>query len=292
MAQVAEIIFSSDPNITEAKLEIHRESRGRRELWVARPTKVDSLPFPSHPVLQKSEIPLRFLASKSEDDLMEFNDSRGLEKAVVDLLQLLEADSGSLFLIETEWFANLSIGPLCQELSQRVVPIKDRWTQLSDRLLEDEDAVFDVDVHAQIVAEILSSFVRNEDDSVQVPRKLAVKCQLPSGIAGRTGIILNSRAWVMLAGSPSEREFVPMYLEWSPNDETFSELIFVPDVGRTPLADAAETGSTVRSTRAPSGSLLFFTQSDTDPVGSVHVEPELLPRPYYEQALQYGSELE
>lgn len=286
MVQVAVITFSSDPNVTEAKLEIHRESRGRRELWVARPMRADSLPFPSHAILQQSEIPLCFLAPKAEGDPKEFGDSRGLEKAVVNLLQLVEADSGSLVLIETEWFANLSIESLCRELSQRVVPIKDKWAQLSDRLLENEDAIFDVDMHAQVVSEVLSSFERNDDDTVQVPRKLAVNAELPRGVAARTGIILNNRAWVMLAGNPSDREFVPMYLEWSPNDETFSELIFVPDLGWTPRADTDDIGQRVRSTRAPSGSRIIFTQSDSDPVGSVQVEPELLLRPYYESALE------
>jgi hypothetical protein len=284
MVRVASIVFSSNPNVEEARIEIHRESRGNREVWFAQNFPVDFLPFPLHAILQNFEIPLRFLAAKDQADPMEFGDSRGLERAVADLLQLLDADSGSLVMIETEWFTNFEVRLLCEELSQRIFPIRSNWAQLRDRLLEDEDEPFDVAVHGQILSEVLSlpDVVLNEDDSVQISRKVLMEVPLPNGVAERTGIILNSRAWVMLAGNPWDRIFVPFYLEWSENPETFSEVLFVPETSRTPLDEDGNADHRVRSSRTPSGSLLFFTQSETDFVGSVRIEPEMLPRPYYE----------
>ena len=288
MVQVAAVTFSSSPNVNEARIEIHREGRGQRELWLARPLSSSALPFPPQPVLQQTEIPLRMLSPKDENDPMEFGDSRGLEKAVVDLLQILEADAGSLCLIETEWFTNLYSTTLCEELSQRVFPIGGSWAPLGDRLLEDEDATFDVvDVDASIMREVLSlpDVVRKEGGAVQIPLKSAVHLELPKNVT-RTGIIVNNCHWIMLVGSPIDREFVPFGLDWRFNSKTFGEVMFVPHVADTLHLNGDDTDVRVERGRAPSGSILFFTQSDSDSIGSVRIEPELLSRPYYEQVLE------
>ena len=288
MVQVAAVTFSSSPNVNEARIEIHREGRGQRELWLARPVSAGDLPFPPQSVLQQTEIPLRFLSPKDENDPMEFGDSRGLEKAVVDLLQILEADSGSLCLIETEWFIYLCSTTLCEELSQRVFPIGSSWAPLGDRLLEDEDATFDVvDVDTNILREVLSlpDVVRREDGMVQIPLKSAIQLSLPKDVM-RTGIIVNNCHWIMLVGNPIDREFVPFGLDWRFNNETFGEVMFVPHVADALPLNGSDTDVRVKRGRAPSGSILFFTQSDSDPIGSVRIEPELLSRPYYEQVLE------
>ena len=182
-----------------------------------------------------------------------------------------------------EWFANFEAGILCAELSQQMCSSRSNWVQLRDRLLEDENVPFEVDVNRRSDSGLHPppGVFLDQYNNLQIERTVATDLSVPKGTE-RTGILVDNRAWIMLAGNPRSQIFMPFCLEWAATEDGLSEIVFVPDIHLTVLDDGYDSGQRVQSGRTPSGSVLFFTQSESDCVGSVRVEHELLPRPWYE----------
>ena len=268
---VAAVLFSDNPNSSEAVIEIHRESRGLREMWVAKPFCTSSLPLSDHPRLHVNEILLRFLSPKDPDDPEEYEDSRGIERALVDLWHILDGNSGSLFLIDTEYWAPFNTRTFCAELASKPIAIRGDWPQLEDRLREDESWRFNADVESY--------------DIPWVPKmswEAVISIPPPIGVLARTGITVNSNHWIMLVGNSADAIPVPFSVRWVPLDGGVSEPRFVPYVDLSPLDCEPDLDRPVWTGSAPAGNTLIFEQSHAGDAGSIQVESALLPRPHHE----------
>lgn len=284
VARFAAVAFSKAPNSSEAVFEIHRESHGLREMWVAKLFRTISLPIPDELRSLPREIPLRFLSPKNPEDPSEYEDSRGIEKALVDLWRALDADSGSLYQVQTNWWVNFDINAFCAELASRPINVQDRWSQLKDRLLEDDEASFvaDVDEGVRSTVFAIPGATRLSDDEIEMSWASVLDVPIPTGVSERTGITVNRKHWVMLVGNPTDVMPVSFSISWVSLEGGVSEPRFIPDV---PLRsdDGERRGDReVWAGLSPAGNTLIFTQSHAGDVGSVRCEAALLPRPAHE----------